>query len=68
MVCKHRWSTIKRWEDKLTGLYHIIQRCRRCESWVRRDMDIKTGNMNVVSQSYRLENLSNEQQNPNSIT
>lgn len=40
-LCLHRWSTIKRWHDRQAGLYRVIQRCRKCEQWVRRDVDMK---------------------------
>lgn len=35
---KHRWSTIKRW--KLGEKYFIIQRCRKCDEWIRREIKL----------------------------
>lgn len=38
-LCIHRWSTIKRWST--AGKYHVIQRCRKCETWIKREIDYK---------------------------
>lgn len=38
-LCVHRWSTIKRWQ--LGESYNVIQRCRRCDSWIRRVLNLK---------------------------
>ena len=38
-TCYHKWSTIKRWSS--AGKYNVIQRCRRCETWIKREIDYK---------------------------
>lgn len=51
MICIHRWTTIKRWH--LNGTYHIIQRCRRCEDWAKREIDLKELSEHKPSMSVR---------------
>lgn len=36
-ICNHRWSTLKRWT--VDGVFYMIQRCRRCETYVKREID-----------------------------
>lgn len=41
----HRWSTIKRW--KLGDAYFVIQRCRRCDEWIRREIRLSDNKLNM---------------------
>ena len=38
MLCFHRFSIVMRWIDK--GKLMVIQRCRRCDKWRRREVEI----------------------------
>lgn len=37
MGCMHRWTVIKRWDE--SGIFYVIQRCRRCDTWKKRGVD-----------------------------
>jgi hypothetical protein len=43
---------MKRWNTS-DGFYHAMQRCRRCDTWIRRDVDMKSGKMELVTETYR---------------
>lgn len=49
-VCLHRWSTIKRW--KAGNNYFVIQRCRKCDEWIRREFDLLNPKMEIIVKTY----------------
>lgn len=49
--CVHRWSTVKRWNEQTS--YYVIQRCRWCETWVRRKIELGQDNMNMSTEQYK---------------
>jgi hypothetical protein len=48
-LCFHRWSTLKRWCSG--GEYHLIQRCRKCNAFIRKDLPMD-GTLNVQTAEY----------------
>lgn len=48
--CRHRWSTVKRWQ--YGNDYFAIQRCRRCERWIRRRIQLLGGKLEMLAEQY----------------
>lgn len=46
--CQHRISVIKRWIEE--GVLFVIERCRRCGTWARREIVIKEQNGKFVDE------------------
>lgn len=45
---------MKRWTA--IGLFHIIQRCRKCETWVKREIDyVALGKAEPALSTYKIE-------------
>lgn len=49
-LCIHRWSTIKRWY--FNGTYNIIQRCRRCDTWIKRQIGLNDSKMEMITSKF----------------
>lgn len=47
--CEHRWSVIKRWADG--SRFYVIERCRRCDTWKRNDIDNLCGDIVMSSRA-----------------
>lgn len=52
-ICLHRWSNVKRWLNSKSGLYHVIQRCRRCDAWQRKTFDLKTDKLEFLTGQFK---------------
>lgn len=62
--CLHKWSTQKRWSE--FGKYHVIQRCRRCNEWIKREIDYAELSRNEPSmkvQRIELKGFNNKREN-----
>jgi hypothetical protein len=49
--CRHRWSTIKRWS--VNGQFFVIQRCRRCDRWIRRHIELADAGLNMETLQFK---------------